>query len=520
MLLIVNNKREKKMMDYKLYSIPLCDINRPIYYMMKSFLVHKIGSMPADNLEEEWSHLKVEASVGYRISFPTVDLSQPYDSETMEREVIIFREREKHVDHYYIDVDPATCQYRLVEETDRFSYIPTRFYLYNVKQMMQAIDNLLPLLKEAQLKEGEWLERLQTTRAMLKGRVNELHILHNGGLYDYHVLGQLLSKSNLCGERWYKPFSDYVSQLKVFAMYAVNLDWNSQGSLKCLDNDMEVPSYINDIWEKERLRRKNMNLMGMSHIETIYGGWNSPQLRQPDLIVTDDPVAFQESEKMEKLMDEYFPKHTSAEAYPKKEIREEKYKKYHKMVLWYVAGVFGLVGLIMLAKYWLTGTVAISVGVITSTILHNIQRLKANYIGKDEQPNWFVFSLIFFTLVATSIATLLSRIISESVYTMSDGKISPWVFFAFVAFCMVGVSVCAWLLRKGKNGVKYRIYTFLMIIPFGFLVGQCAGSMGHANKLESEDEENLEVEPFFDDVQSYEVMQKLLFIEASGNKGN
>ena len=170
-------------MDYELYPIPLSDINRPVYYMLKSFLVHKIGSIPPDMLEEEWTRLKVDATFGHHLLFPSEDFSQPYDSDTLKREVIIVRncsiihqyvngelqERpyewddeydddenlkvetsyEPHEEHYYIDIDPDTGRYRLVKKSDAFVFNPTPFYHYNAEQLMQSIDNLLSVVKRA-----------------------------------------------------------------------------------------------------------------------------------------------------------------------------------------------------------------------------------------------------------------------------------------------------------------------------------------------------------------------------------
>lgn len=462
-------------MDYKLYPIPLCDVNRPVYYMMKSYFAHKVGCMPTDNLEVEWESVKVEAGAGWLLSFPAVDFSQPYDVDTLRQEVIILHDRsvvrqhvdgqqygaawawdddddapevktemESHEDHYYIDVDADTGRYCLEKQSDRFVCNNLRFRRCNAPQMMQAIDRLLPLVREAALKKGEWQERLQVTRSMLGERVNELHILHNGGLYDYHVLEQLLSESGLDGGRWHEPFRDYVAQLKEFAMYAASLGWNDYGSLESSDNYVEVPPYIKEAWDEERQRRK-------------------------DMVLTVAPAPQRVS---------------TAKSKAKDKARKENNRAIVKRIMWYVAGMLGLVGLIIMAKYWLTGTVTVSVGVITATIVQYVQRLKAGYEEDNKHPRWFMPALIISALTATSAALFPGRMMSEYVYAMSDGEITPWTFFAVVALCLSGVAVCAWVLRKGKEGSKYRIYTFMMIISIALLVGQCAGSMGHAKQVE------------------------------------
>ena len=76
-------------MDYILHPIPLSDINRPIYYMVRSFFLHLVGGLPHDDLYEEWEGVKVEATFGDYLVFPSADLSVSYDRETLKREVIM-----------------------------------------------------------------------------------------------------------------------------------------------------------------------------------------------------------------------------------------------------------------------------------------------------------------------------------------------------------------------------------------------------------------------------------------------
>ena len=60
-------------MDYILHPIPLSDINRPIYYMVRSFFLHLVGGLPHDDLYEEWEGVKVEATFGDYLVFPSAD---------------------------------------------------------------------------------------------------------------------------------------------------------------------------------------------------------------------------------------------------------------------------------------------------------------------------------------------------------------------------------------------------------------------------------------------------------------
>ena len=287
-------------MDYKLYPIPLADINRPVYYMVKSYMMHKISAdVPTDELEEEWCRLKVDTKYGDYLVFPSEDLSQQYDSETLQHEVVIIKNHsvtrtyvngvlqeepvrndpfddlfddddeepdkietvfEPHETHYYIDIDPDTHEYRLQTASDAFPIEPAPWVINNTDALRQAINTLLPVIHEAHLSEGMWEERLQTTAEMIDARVNELHILHNGGLYDNHVLGNLLRRSSLSGSRWKQPFCNYVSQLKIFTMHTAKLSWDQYGSLETQDEHKKTPQFIVEKREQERLRRQGRGL--------------------------------------------------------------------------------------------------------------------------------------------------------------------------------------------------------------------------------------------------------------------
>ena len=241
-------------MIYQLYPIPLCDVNLPVYYMVKSYFYSRTLEKTADNLEEEWQRLKVNrTSCPDYLLFPSADHHQEYDADTLSREVIILKDRSKkipredtkpynpdddigiygidfsqyepenvdiepHETHYYIDTDPTTGKLRLVERSDLFAFHnfwPTHEH---GKLLIQSINKLLPVVQEARLGQGQWEERLKTTRSMVKARANALHILHNGGLYDRHSLEHLLSHSIISVADW-RPFLDeYTKNLKILAM--------------------------------------------------------------------------------------------------------------------------------------------------------------------------------------------------------------------------------------------------------------------------------------------------------------
>ena len=270
-------------MDYILHPIPLSDINRPIYYMVRSFFLHLVGGLPHDDLYEEWERVKVEATFGDYLVFPSADLSVSYDCETLKREVIILKNcsiihkdytdvpreaylfgkedsyakttYEPHEEYYYIDIDPVTNEYVARKEIDTFEWkVPTFFN--NTVQFKRALKEMIATMDKVGLKDGYWSDRLQSAINMLEAKVNELHILHNAGLYDFNILERILA--NTCRDEllWRSAFDDYIFQVKVFAMYVLNnMNWGMNGTE--FGEDPEQSDMIDEL-EKERKRRSNM----------------------------------------------------------------------------------------------------------------------------------------------------------------------------------------------------------------------------------------------------------------------
>ncbi len=245
-------------MIYQLYPIPLCDVNLPVYYMVKSYYYRSLMYKSEDNLEEEWKRLRLDCMRYDFLLFPSVDDSQEYDADTLTREVIILKESniripsknpkpqyteedpeedigiygidfsqyygddveyELHEYHYYIDTDRKTGKFFLVKEYDLFPYQRDDVEHEYDTLLVRSINKLLPVVKEARLGQGQWEERLEITRSMVQARSNALHILHNGGLYDIRALEFLLSHSTIPVADWRPLLDEYTKYLKLYAMH-------------------------------------------------------------------------------------------------------------------------------------------------------------------------------------------------------------------------------------------------------------------------------------------------------------
>ena len=156
----------------------------------------------------------------------------------------------------------------------------------------------------------------------------------------------------------------------------------------------------------------------------------------------------------------------------------------------------------MMAKYWLTGTVTISVGVISAMIMRHVQRLKEGYESENKHPKWFIPTLVFSAMMVTLVGFWGCKKLSEYLFTVSNGMITPWLLFAIVAAIMAVVFFSSRMLRKGKTGKAYRLYTVLIVFSCCLTVSQCVGSLTHSDHLQNE--EWIETDIIIDDSQDPE----------------
>lgn len=182
-------------------------------------------------------------------------------------------------------------------------------------------------------------------------------------------------------------------------------------------------------------------------------------------------------------------------------IGEEKNSRIRKRVFWYSIGMILLVGIVVLAKYSLTGSATISVGVITSIIMRNVMKLKEGYDAKSSAPKWYLPLLVFTGLMTIFGGIVVCKSLTGYVYTLTDGRISSWTLFAIIAFVLVVVIICLGILKKGKPAKTVRIYIFIMTVSWCLIIAQCGGSMAHYENIKHH-------ESFQDDMEKYEAKQK------------
>ena len=96
----------------------------------------------------------------------------------------------------------------------------------NTAAMQAAVDEMIGFLASAGAEMDEWRQRFQTVIRMLAARTNELHILHQAGLYDIGSLWALLQRTGY-DENIVMPLRRRMEhELHRYAMMAVNtLNW-------------------------------------------------------------------------------------------------------------------------------------------------------------------------------------------------------------------------------------------------------------------------------------------------------
>ncbi len=159
------------------------------------------------------------------------------------------------------------------------------------------------------------------------------------------------------------------------------------------------------------------------------------------------------------------------------ENQEENNSKIRKRLMWYVLGLLVVIGVIILAKYSLTGSVAVSVSIIISVVGRNIRSIMADYVYK--QPLWYRLILVFCPLLSLIFGFVYCKKFAEYVYATSGGDITPWNLFAIVAAVMAVVIAGSLWFRKSY----YRLCAFLLVLSCCLIFSQCVGSFGYSKQV-------------------------------------
>ncbi len=254
------------MTDYTLFPIPKADVDWVLYHLVAHFMKCRYNLdriTDGDGMRELFKPLDDDAEQEdrkfvYYLVFPDEEQTLSYPPEMLEHEVVImksFFDIEHAIDPNPIlgDDDPdADVWYEKVPleyfhyagegeslslKLERDKDLPKGFpnIVWNGDAFAAAIGDLLGFLQKHGLGASSWSERLQMVLRMLEGEANELHILHNAGLYDHRVLWKWLGDKGVPQAGLDDVKHRYVSELKRYAMFVFNrLDWHWD-SICCKD---------------------------------------------------------------------------------------------------------------------------------------------------------------------------------------------------------------------------------------------------------------------------------------------
>lgn len=100
----------------------------------------------------------------------------------------------------------------------------------NVVALTSVICSVLEIIPENNANLVAWRNRLQNSLDMIKTHANELHILHQVGLYDIQALWNKLIEEGLDEEQLKRVSKRLETELHRYAMFVVNLiDWKMTG---------------------------------------------------------------------------------------------------------------------------------------------------------------------------------------------------------------------------------------------------------------------------------------------------
>ena len=244
------------MTDYAhtLFPIEKAVVDWPLYCMVSGFVKYKYGidkieysdifeSVKKDKEEEDRKY-------SYYFVFPSEDYTCNYNEEMLGHEYLILKyiDPEEHVngepfvspddsfvtedDLWYEDVpmeyfcfpEGKPMQKLVHNKTQALSRRPV--FPYNGDLFFDAVQEVRSCMDKNHLTELTWFARLRGVKQMLNDDINELHILHNAGLYDHNTLWSCLKENGIHQDDIDKLKDNYVSQLKKYAMFVLNrLDW-------------------------------------------------------------------------------------------------------------------------------------------------------------------------------------------------------------------------------------------------------------------------------------------------------
>lgn len=263
------------MTEYTLFPIRKNDVNWPLYWMVTGFLKYRYGinAIPFNDMYESLHDDKKKEARKflYFFVFPSEDLTLDYTEDILDQEAIILK--------YYFPIDWSDSYPWLDDDDDSMiEIVPMEFFYqedgqsqelqhaqtempskvpvirYNGDSFMEALEGVLAFLQDRKLTTTPWFDRLQMVKRMFNDEANELHILHNAGLYDHATLWSWLKGQGVSQDDIDKIEAPYVTELKIQAMFVLNeLNWQWGTSVR--EHEREERRLLFSSFEPEQLEK-------------------------------------------------------------------------------------------------------------------------------------------------------------------------------------------------------------------------------------------------------------------------
>lgn len=366
----------------------------------------------------------------------------------------------------------------------------------NTKELFQAINQLLCLIRNTHSEHNEWYSRLQEASMMLVNREDGIRILHNMGFFDSENLRQMLIICRADEQELNDVMSVYIDNLKIFAMSVVNglydTIYNYQKSSKKphatppstpksqpkpapkpVNKSVVTPTprvdtqsqIVSPSPQSQELHKNNSRRMRWQYRQDfIHAKENRPTYH--------DLEAASDLENQNKLQNN------------QNKLQKEINSRILRNIVIYAGAMLILVGALMLAKYSITGSATISVGVISAIIMRNVVRLKEGYVHEDPQPRWFVVSIAFASIFLVFLGVLACKWLSIYVYHATNGFLTPLWFFCIVFAVTALLFFYARKVRRRKTGKNARLYICLMAFSVCMSISQCIGSISGSSEID------------------------------------
>ena len=262
------------MTEYTLFQIRKTDVDWPLYWMVTGFLKYQYGidGIPYNDLFENlrYDKEKEDRKHLYFFVFPSEELTVGYTEDILDQEAVILK--------YFFPIDWSDIYILDDDDESTTEIVPMEFFYqegnrsqvlqhaqtdipseipiirYNGDSFLEALDKVLAFLQDGHLTATPWFERLRMVKRMFDGQANELHILHNAGLFDHATLWAWLKHQGVSRDDIDRIKTLYVSELKRFAMFVLNeLNWQWGTSVR--EHEREERRLLFSSFEPEQLEK-------------------------------------------------------------------------------------------------------------------------------------------------------------------------------------------------------------------------------------------------------------------------